>query len=93
MNEEKNVEKINGMVVVSQNNCPACSNLEVYLENEHEDFEYIHVNIDEDRNSIKKYDVTSTPTIILYDEGEVLMRTSGFNFGNTETIDTMVGMV
>lgn len=75
------------LVVISQNVCPACRNLESYLNNEHPELEYTHINIDETPDAVEAYNVMGTPTFILVDEDkEEITRHTGFDFGPAKDI-------
>lgn len=71
---------------ITQTVCAGCKALEAYLDNVHPDVEYELINIDETPEAIEEYEVTSTPTLILWDDdfGEEVSRQIGFQPGKNE---------
>lgn len=78
---------------ITQNVCSGCSELEMYLENNHPEAEIEKINIDEDPSAVEMYNVMGTPTLILWDDEEIeeVERLIGFNYGSGEArVDELI---
>lgn len=81
-NFEKEVLKSKGKVLVDFNAdwCGPCQMLEPILEefaNENKDIKIISVNIDDEDILAEKYEVSSIPCLVLFEDGEEIKRTVG----------------
>lgn len=80
---------------ITQNECPSCRALEIYLKHNHLsiDIDSIRVNIDEDPSAIDMYGVMGTPTLIVWDEEEIeeVDRMVGYSSGEGDSVvDTLL---
>lgn len=81
------------LTVVSQNVCSGCRQLESYLGSEYPDLEYNHVNIDNEPVYIEKYGIMSTPTTIVEDGDEEVVRMTGFNTSVVDSLEAIIDMI
>jgi glutaredoxin len=72
------------LLVLTQNNCRYCEMVKSYLNNEQ--VEYETINMSDHPEYLEKYDVMGAPTILLLDEDEVIVKTTGFNSSDLETM-------
>lgn len=72
------------ILVLTQNNCRYCGMVKSYLDDNQ--VEYETVNMSEQPEYQEKYDVMGAPTVLLLDEDEVIIKTTGFDVGVLETM-------
>lgn len=73
------------LLVLTQNNCRYCGMVKQYLDNEQ--VEYETINMSDHPEYLEKYDVMGAPTVLLLDEDEVIVKTTGFN---PQVLETMI---
>lgn len=73
------------LLVLTQNNCRYCETVKNFLNTE--EVEYDVVNMSDQPEYQEKYDVMGAPTILLMDEDEVVLKTTGFN---PEVLNAMI---
>lgn len=76
------------LLVLTQNNCRYCENVKNFLNEEQ--VEYKTVNMSEQPEYQEKYDVMGAPTVLLLDDEEVIIKTTGFN---PEVLQTMIEQI
>lgn len=62
--------------LISQNGCVPCSHVKNLLDSK--DVFYDYLNISTDESLIEKYNVMSTPLILVFDGGNEIKRINGF---------------
>jgi glutaredoxin len=73
------------LLVLTQNNCRYCEILKSYLNDEQ--VEYETINMSEKPEYQEKYDVMGAPTVLLFDDEEVIAKATGFN---PEVLETLI---
>lgn len=72
------------ILVLTQDNCRYCGMVKQFLDNE--DVEYDTINMSDQPEYKDKYDVMGAPTVLLLDGEEVIVKTTGFNADDLETM-------
>lgn len=91
VNENEFKEKLTEKCVVDfyATWCPPCKMLAPVLEKVSAEYEgkvnFLKVNVDENPNIAREYSVMSVPTLIVFEDGEVINRKSGY-MGEQELI-------
>ena len=73
------------LLVLTQNNCRYCGMVKQYLDDA--EVEYETINMSDHPEYLEKYDVMGAPTVLLLDEDEVIVKTTGFN---PQVLETMI---
>ena len=80
----------NKLIVLGGTQCPACKQLNKYLEQEGVNYEYYSIDTLEGELLANKYSVMSLPTSLLLSEEEKLIRlVSGFNIKEIKELLTL----
>lgn len=72
------------ILVLTQNNCRYCGMVKQFLDNE--EVIYDTINMSEQPEYKDKYDVMGAPTVLLLDGEEVIVKSTGFNVDDLETM-------
>jgi glutaredoxin len=73
------------ILVLTQNNCRYCEMTKAYLNDQEVEFDVI--NTSNEPSYIEKYDMMGAPTVLLLDDEEVIIKSTGFN---PEDLETMI---
>ena len=84
--------------VVTQDKCAGCEDLKLYLDDKYGEDSYETVNISEmSQEEREKYGednyLEKTPTLIVREDGEELMRIVGFDESKTQEVDLVMSQV
>ena len=71
-------------------NCKSCKQLKKYLNENHPAAAYELLDIINNPDAVKKYDIKTTPTIILEGITGEVKKMSGFNILTTEILDNVI---
>lgn len=72
------------ILVLTQNNCRYCGMVKQFLDNE--GAEYQTVNMSEQPEYQDKYDVMGAPTVLLLEDEEVILKSTGYDLEILNTI-------
>lgn len=72
------------LLVLTQNNCRYCKLAKQFLDSEEVD--YKEVNVSNNPEYVETYNLMSAPTILLLDDGEEIVRSTGFDQGELQEL-------